>query len=62
MGWKCKYTVNIQSVLDNVGVILNTFFSCICQQVGSHFGYFPKDLLAVNHIYTDIEFEVPAEV
>ncbi|XP_038582985.1 transport and Golgi organization protein 1 homolog isoform X2 [Micropterus salmoides] len=29
--------------------------------VGSHFGYFPKDLLAVNHIYTDIEFEVPAE-
>uniref|UniRef100_A0AAX7VN23 SH3 domain-containing protein n=1 Tax=Astatotilapia calliptera TaxID=8154 RepID=A0AAX7VN23_ASTCA len=30
--------------------------------VGSHFGYFPKDLLAVNHIYTDNEYEVPAEV
>ncbi|XP_044025981.1 transport and Golgi organization protein 1 homolog isoform X2 [Siniperca chuatsi] len=29
--------------------------------VGSHFGYFPKDLLAVNHIYTDKELEVPAE-
>uniref|UniRef100_A0A669E3C6 SH3 domain-containing protein n=1 Tax=Oreochromis niloticus TaxID=8128 RepID=A0A669E3C6_ORENI len=23
------------------------------------FGYFPKDLLAVNHIYTDKEYEVP---
>uniref|UniRef100_A0A3Q1GP69 Transport and Golgi organization protein 1 homolog n=1 Tax=Acanthochromis polyacanthus TaxID=80966 RepID=A0A3Q1GP69_9TELE len=30
--------------------------------VGSHFGYFPKDLLAVNHLYTDKELEVPAEV
>uniref|UniRef100_A0A3Q0S7U0 Transport and Golgi organization protein 1 homolog n=1 Tax=Amphilophus citrinellus TaxID=61819 RepID=A0A3Q0S7U0_AMPCI len=30
--------------------------------VGSQFGYFPKDLLAVNHIYTDKEHEVPAEV
>ncbi|XP_039455150.1 transport and Golgi organization protein 1 homolog isoform X2 [Oreochromis aureus] len=29
--------------------------------VGSQFGYFPKDLLAVNHIYTDKEYEVPAE-
>ncbi|XP_030577041.1 transport and Golgi organization protein 1 homolog isoform X2 [Archocentrus centrarchus] len=29
--------------------------------VGSQFGYFPKDLLAVNHIYTDKEHEVPAE-
>ncbi|XP_056260559.1 transport and Golgi organization protein 1 homolog isoform X4 [Seriola aureovittata] len=29
--------------------------------VGSHFGYFPKDLLAVNHRYTDKELEVPAE-
>ncbi|XP_070781825.1 transport and Golgi organization protein 1 homolog [Enoplosus armatus] len=29
--------------------------------VGSHFGYFPKDLLAVNHVYTDKELEVPAE-
>ncbi|XP_050927774.1 transport and Golgi organization protein 1 homolog isoform X3 [Lates calcarifer] len=29
--------------------------------VGSLFGYFPKDLLGVNHIYTDKEFEVPAE-
>ncbi|KAM8725744.1 transport and Golgi organization protein 1 homolog isoform 2-T2 [Acanthopagrus schlegelii] len=29
--------------------------------VGSVFGYFPKDLLAVNHIYTDKEHEIPAE-
>ncbi|KAK7907623.1 hypothetical protein WMY93_016235 [Mugilogobius chulae] len=29
--------------------------------VGSSFGYFPKDLLAINHIYTEKEFEVPAE-
>ncbi|XP_029965861.1 transport and Golgi organization protein 1 homolog isoform X2 [Salarias fasciatus] len=29
--------------------------------VGSNFGYFPKDLLAVNHLYTDKEVEVPAE-
>ncbi|KAM3861036.1 transport and Golgi organization protein 1 homolog [Diretmus argenteus] len=29
--------------------------------VGNHFGYFPKDLLAVNHVYTDKELEVPAE-
>ncbi|XP_061890667.1 transport and Golgi organization protein 1 homolog isoform X1 [Entelurus aequoreus] len=29
--------------------------------VGSHFGYFPMDLLAVNHVYTDNEVEVPTE-
>ncbi|KAM4600881.1 transport and Golgi organization protein 1 homolog isoform 2-T2 [Polymixia lowei] len=29
--------------------------------VGNRFGYFPKDLLAVNHIYTEKELEVPAE-
>ncbi|KAG7222741.1 hypothetical protein INR49_026351, partial [Caranx melampygus] len=29
--------------------------------VGSHFGYFPMDLLAVNHRYTDKELEVRAE-
>ncbi|KAM9354724.1 transport and Golgi organization protein 1 homolog isoform 2-T2 [Pholidichthys leucotaenia] len=29
--------------------------------VGSHFGYFPKDFLAVNHVYTEKEYEVPAE-
>ncbi|XP_034382874.1 transport and Golgi organization protein 1 homolog isoform X2 [Cyclopterus lumpus] len=29
--------------------------------VGSHFGYFPNELLAVNHLYTDKEVEVPAE-
>ncbi|XP_068593484.1 transport and Golgi organization protein 1 homolog isoform X2 [Cebidichthys violaceus] len=29
--------------------------------VGSHFGYFPNYLLAVNHLYTDKEIEVPAE-
>ncbi|XP_032398987.1 transport and Golgi organization protein 1 homolog isoform X2 [Etheostoma spectabile] len=29
--------------------------------VGSHFGYFPNDILAVNHLYTDKEIEVPAE-
>ncbi|XP_017267434.1 transport and Golgi organization protein 1 homolog isoform X2 [Kryptolebias marmoratus] len=29
--------------------------------VGSNFGYFPKDLLVINHIYTDKEHEIPAE-
>uniref|UniRef100_G3P6S3 Transport and Golgi organization protein 1 homolog n=2 Tax=Gasterosteus aculeatus TaxID=69293 RepID=G3P6S3_GASAC len=29
--------------------------------VGSNFGYFPNDLLAVNHLYTDKEIEVPSE-
>ncbi|KAM6954083.1 transport and Golgi organization protein 1 homolog [Aplochiton taeniatus] len=29
--------------------------------VGSRFGYFPSDFLAVNHIYTDKELEIPAE-
>ncbi|KAI4899155.1 hypothetical protein NFI96_013241, partial [Prochilodus magdalenae] len=29
--------------------------------VGSSFGYFPKDYLNINHIYTEKEFEVPAE-
>ncbi|XP_039982039.1 transport and Golgi organization protein 1 homolog isoform X2 [Xiphias gladius] len=29
--------------------------------VGNNFGYFPRDLLAVNHLYTDKEIEVPAE-
>ncbi|XP_053300571.1 transport and Golgi organization protein 1 homolog isoform X1 [Pleuronectes platessa] len=29
--------------------------------VGNMFGYFPKDLLAVNHLYTDKEVELPAE-
>ncbi|XP_037541829.1 transport and Golgi organization protein 1 homolog [Nematolebias whitei] len=29
--------------------------------VGSSFGYFPKELVAVNHRYTDKEVEVPAE-
>ncbi|XP_019132564.2 transport and Golgi organization protein 1 homolog isoform X3 [Larimichthys crocea] len=29
--------------------------------VGNNFGYFPNDLLAVNHIYTEKEFEIPAE-
>ncbi|XP_061126658.1 transport and Golgi organization protein 1 homolog isoform X2 [Syngnathus typhle] len=29
--------------------------------VGSQFGYFPMDLLAVNHVYTDKEVEVPTE-
>lgn len=38
------------------------FFLLICQQVGSNFGYFPKDLLAVNYVYTDKEVEVPTEV
>uniref|UniRef100_A0A3P9HQP9 Transport and Golgi organization protein 1 homolog n=1 Tax=Oryzias latipes TaxID=8090 RepID=A0A3P9HQP9_ORYLA len=31
-------------------------------EIGSNFGYFPKDLLAVNHLYTDKELEVPTEV
>ncbi|XP_028980771.2 transport and Golgi organization protein 1 homolog isoform X3 [Esox lucius] len=29
--------------------------------VGNRFGYFHKDLLAINHIYTDKELEIPAE-
>ncbi|XP_041660810.1 transport and Golgi organization protein 1 homolog isoform X2 [Cheilinus undulatus] len=29
--------------------------------VGSNFGYFPMDILAVNHVYTEKEIEVPAE-
>ncbi|XP_036438140.1 transport and Golgi organization protein 1 homolog isoform X2 [Colossoma macropomum] len=29
--------------------------------VGSNFGYFPKDFLNINHIYTEKEVEVPAE-
>ncbi|XP_049915055.1 transport and Golgi organization protein 1 homolog isoform X2 [Epinephelus moara] len=29
--------------------------------VGSNFGYFPNEVLAVNHLYTDKEIEVPAE-
>ncbi|XP_063078773.1 transport and Golgi organization protein 1 homolog isoform X2 [Engraulis encrasicolus] len=29
--------------------------------VGSRFGYFPKDLFILNHIYTEKEIEVPAE-
>ncbi|KAI7799686.1 transport and Golgi organization protein 1 homolog isoform X2 [Triplophysa rosa] len=29
--------------------------------VGNHFGYFPKDYLTINHIYTEKEFEVPSE-
>ncbi|KAK1170688.1 hypothetical protein AOXY_G7606 [Acipenser oxyrinchus oxyrinchus] len=29
--------------------------------VGSSFGYFPKDLLEINHIYTEKELEIPTE-
>uniref|UniRef100_A0A674NBD7 Transport and Golgi organization protein 1 homolog n=2 Tax=Takifugu rubripes TaxID=31033 RepID=A0A674NBD7_TAKRU len=29
--------------------------------VGSSFGYFPKDLLAINHLYTEREHEIRAE-
>uniref|UniRef100_A0A087YLV0 Transport and Golgi organization protein 1 homolog n=1 Tax=Poecilia formosa TaxID=48698 RepID=A0A087YLV0_POEFO len=29
--------------------------------VGSNFGYFPKDLLDVNHLYTEKELEIKAE-
>ncbi|XP_071775151.1 transport and Golgi organization protein 1 homolog isoform X1 [Centroberyx gerrardi] len=29
--------------------------------VGNRFGYFPKDLLALNHIYTEKELEIKAE-
>lgn len=31
-------------------------------QVGSDFGYFPKDLLEVNHNYTNEELELPTDV
>ncbi|NWZ27783.1 TGO1 protein, partial [Asarcornis scutulata] len=30
--------------------------------VGSDFGYFPKDLLEVNHNYTNEELELPTDV
>uniref|UniRef100_A0A8C2C9U8 Transport and Golgi organization protein 1 homolog n=1 Tax=Cyprinus carpio TaxID=7962 RepID=A0A8C2C9U8_CYPCA len=29
--------------------------------VGNHFGYFPKDYLNINHIYTENELEVPTD-
>ncbi|XP_059211792.1 transport and Golgi organization protein 1 homolog isoform X2 [Centropristis striata] len=29
--------------------------------VGSHFGYFPSEVLSVNHLYTEKEIEIPAE-
>ncbi|KAK7151275.1 hypothetical protein R3I93_012270 [Phoxinus phoxinus] len=29
--------------------------------IGNHFGYFPKDYLNINHIYTEKELEVPTE-
>ncbi|KAK9956972.1 hypothetical protein ABG768_014671 [Culter alburnus] len=29
--------------------------------VGNHFGYFPKDYLNINHVYTENEIEVPTE-
>ncbi|KAF5900140.1 transport and Golgi organization protein 1 isoform X1, partial [Clarias magur] len=29
--------------------------------VGNSFGYFPKEFLKINHVYTDKEIEVPAE-
>ncbi|XP_051730000.1 transport and Golgi organization protein 1 homolog isoform X8 [Ctenopharyngodon idella] len=29
--------------------------------VGNHFGYFPKDYLNINHVYTEKELEVPTE-
>ncbi|NWX87455.1 TGO1 protein, partial [Nothoprocta pentlandii] len=30
--------------------------------VGSDFGYFPKDLLEINHNYTNEELELPTDV
>ncbi|XP_016317113.1 melanoma inhibitory activity protein 3-like [Sinocyclocheilus anshuiensis] len=30
-------------------------------RVGNHFGYFPKEYLNINHIYTENELEVPTE-
>ena len=58
MGRKCKYTTD--KYLTIVFLLVLSMFSC--SQVGSNFGYFPKDLLAINHIYTEKEFEIPAEV
>ncbi|XP_026146224.1 transport and Golgi organization protein 1 homolog isoform X8 [Carassius auratus] len=29
--------------------------------IGNHFGYFPKDYLNINHIYTEKELEVPTD-
>lgn len=31
-------------------------------QVGSDFGYFPKDLLEINHNYSNEELELPTDV
>uniref|UniRef100_A0A3Q3B745 SH3 domain-containing protein n=1 Tax=Kryptolebias marmoratus TaxID=37003 RepID=A0A3Q3B745_KRYMA len=42
----------------SVSILQYEHFCC----VGSNFGYFPKDLLVINHIYTDKEHEIPAEV
>lgn len=34
----------------------------VFRQIGSDFGYFPKDLLEINHNYTNEELELPTEV
>uniref|UniRef100_A0A3Q2XUF2 MIA SH3 domain ER export factor 3 n=1 Tax=Hippocampus comes TaxID=109280 RepID=A0A3Q2XUF2_HIPCM len=71
----CSYVVEKQWKISQdrtVGSLNSTFYLNVKQnsanssctslsQVGSHFGYFPMDLLAVNHVYTDQEFEVPTE-
>ena len=33
----------------------------VFRQIGSDFGYFPKDLLEINHNYTNEELELPTE-
>lgn len=35
---------------------------CFWKQVGNAFGYFPKDLLEINLIYTHDELELPTDV
>lgn len=37
-------------------------FVFVLLQVGSDFGYFPKDLLEINHNYSNEELELPTDV
>lgn len=43
-------------------LILLYCFLFVFLQVGSDFGYFPKDLLEINHNYSNEELELPTDV
>lgn len=45
-------------------MILKAFYCFLFAfwQVGSDFGYFPKDLLEINHNYSNEELELPTDV